>query len=102
MALFASVLGLNDVVGNSASLSGTTSTAAIPITAQRQFAINATGDMTIRFTSSAGTTAAVAGDFRIPANQTFVFSVPSDITTMYLYNPGASSITYYWTYLSKF
>ena len=102
MALIASVLGLGDQIGNSTTLAASTSTGAIAITKGRQIAINATQDMCIRFTASASVSAATATDFRIPQNQTFVFSVPAEITTMYLFNPSASTLTYYWTYLSKF
>lgn len=105
MALIAGVLALPDISSssaNSTTLAGTTSTAAIVVTPNTLIAINATQDMSVRFSGSAAVTAAVATDFRIPANSTFTFSVSENETKMFFYNDSSTTLTYWWQYLSKF
>jgi hypothetical protein len=104
MALIAGVLGLNDAVGNSGTQTTGGSTAAIPLLVNEQIAINANQDINIRFsnTNATGVTAAVAADFRIPQNSTFVFHIPKSVNEMFLYNGSGSTATYWWTYLNKF
>lgn len=100
MATYSAILVPDGSAGNSSTVSGTSASAAINVGKRRIFAINATGDVSIRFGGSS--IAAVATDFRIPANQTFVFDSGDENAYFSLYNAGASSVTYYWAYLSKF
>ena len=102
MALQASVLAMaGDIAGTSGSQTTGGATATQNIGANRLIAVNATQDMQVRFGSASGV-AAVAGDFRIPANSTFVFSTAADSAYMSLYNNSGSTATWNWAYLSKF
>lgn len=78
----------------SASVSGTTSTAEIDFSAYQYFAINANGDINIRF-GPTGLPAATAADFRIPANSTYIYPVSKQNQAIRIYNPGGTSITYW-------
>lgn len=100
MAIIASNLALSAEAGVSGTQTTGGATAPINIGTGRVFAINATGDVQIRAGNSS--VAAVAGDFRIPANQTFVFSTSPDNQYISLYNNSGGTITYNIGYLSKF
>ena len=78
----------------SSTITGTTSTAEIVLGRYQLFAINATGDINIRFGNS-GMPAAAATDFRIPGGTTAVYQVPLQWDRFRLYNASASTITYW-------
>jgi len=79
----------------SAALGATTSTAEL-LAGQKYvlFAINATGDINIRF-GNAGMPAAAATDFRIPAGVTATYRLNQNHDRIRIFNPGASSINYW-------
>jgi len=78
----------------SASLAATTSTAEIVLNRYTIFAINATGDINIRFGNS-GMPAAAATDFRIPNGVIATYQIPAQYDRIRLFNAGASSISYW-------
>ena len=100
MAVMSAVFGMSAEAGNSGSQTTGGATSAISVGAGRLIAINVDQDVKIRFGNSA--VAAVTGDFRIPQNQTFVFSTNNDSAYFSLYNNSGSTANYSWAYLSKF
>jgi hypothetical protein len=102
MATFASIF--SPIGGSTASaatadisgaLGGTTSTAELLAGQSYQmFAINATGDINIRF-GNAGMPAAAATDFRIPANQTATYQLNRNHDRIRIFNPGGTSVNYF-------
>jgi len=58
------------------------------------FALNANGDVNIRC-GNAGMPAAAATDFRIPSGIVASYPVPEQWDRIRLFNPGASTITYW-------
>lgn len=99
MATFSAVFtpsgsGTGTTADLNASLAATTSTAAITLEHNRLFAINADGDINIRFGNS-GMDAASGADYRIPAGTTAVYDLGNAFTRIRLYNPGGSSINYW-------
>lgn len=67
------------------------------------FAINATGDMTIRFGPAGSVPAASAtAGFRIPSGTTMVFDVGRQWTSFKVFNTTAGNINVYIQPLSKF
>lgn len=101
MAIFASILS---PVGGStagsttadlnASLATVTSTAEIVLGRYQLFAINASGDINIRFGNS-GMPAAAATDYRIPANTIVTYQIPQNYDRLRIFNPTGSSINYW-------
>lgn len=79
---------LNGTVG------GTSSSTEIVLGAYQLFAINANGDINIRF-GNAGMPAAAATDFRIPNGVIATYQVPKQWDRFRIYNPGSGSITYW-------
>jgi hypothetical protein len=79
----------------SATLGGTTSTAEL-LAGQKNslFAINANGDINIRFGNS-GMPAAAATDYRIPSGVTAVYQLTAQHDRIRIFNPGAGSINYW-------
>ena len=78
----------------SGSVSSTTSSSEILLGRYNLFALNANGDINIRFGAS-GMPNAVGTDFRVPADIVAVYRVPQQWDRMKIYNPGGSSITYW-------
>lgn len=99
MSILDAILSADSRQDASAALAGTTSTAEIIYGAGEVIAINASGDINIKFGAS-GMTAAAATNFRIPGGvvATYVFGNGSD--RIRLFNPGATSVTYYIQVLS--
>ena len=83
-----------------ATLASVASTAAQAVNNYGIFAINATGDCTIRFGLNT-TVAADATDFRIPANTTVIFDMGREFTHFRIFNPTAGNIDVSWLRLSK-
>lgn len=101
MAIFTSIFvpaGGSTAGSTTADLSGTvlatSSSAEIVLYRYQLFVINANGDINIRFGNS-GMPAAAATDYRIPVNGTAVYQLPQQYDRFRLYNPGASSVTYW-------
>lgn len=78
----------------SAAVTGTTSTAEIVLGRYQLFAINASGDINIRFGNS-GMPAAAATDFRIPSGVVATYQVPAQWDRLRIFNPSATSVTYW-------
>lgn len=102
MALFDSVLA---PVGASTGTQGTrsdqtgtvltgASSAEILLGAYQSFAINANGDINIRF-GGTGLPAATASDFRLPANIVAVYPVSKANPAIRIFNPTANTITWW-------
>jgi hypothetical protein len=77
-----------------ASLAATTSTAEIVLGQGQLFALTATGAICIKFGNS-GMSAASGSNFQLPANAIAEYTMGQAQDRMRLYNPGATSITYY-------
>lgn len=78
----------------SATIATVTSTGEIVLNRYTIFAINATGDVNIRF-GNAGMPAAAATDFRIPNGVVATYAIPAQYDRFRLFNAGASTITYW-------
>ncbi len=101
MAVFSSILvpaGASTAGSTTADKTGTITTAAssaeIVLGRYQLFAINATGDLNIRFGNS-GMPAAAATDFRIPAGVIATYQIPAQYDRFRLFNAGGSTITYW-------
>lgn len=99
MALLASNLapvggGASTTADKSATLATVTSTAEIALAAFQYFALNASGDINIRF-GQPGMPAAAATDFRIPAGTTVIYPVTKQNPSIRLFNATGGTITYY-------
>lgn len=84
-----------------AALATVTSSAEIVLGNNTIFAINATGDITIKF-GVAGMTAAAATDFRVPANTMQVFDTGNLYSSVRVFNLAATATDIYIQPLSKF
>jgi hypothetical protein len=101
MAIYTSIfvpVGGSTAGSSTADLNGTVTTASssseIVLNAYQLFAINANGDINIRF-GNAGMPAAAATDFRIPNGVIATYQVPKQWDRMRIFNPGGSTITYW-------
>lgn len=101
MAVFTAIfspVGGSTSTAATADLNGTvtngTSSAEIVLNRYTLFAINATGDVNIRF-GNAGMPAAAATDFRIPSGVIATYAIPAQYDRIRLFNNGASAITYW-------
>lgn len=101
MAIFTSIFvpaGGSTAGAATADVNGTitagASSAEIILSRYQLFAINATGDINIRFGNS-GMPAAAATDFRIPAGVIATYQIPAQYDRFRLFNNGASTITYW-------
>lgn len=101
MAIFTSIfvpVGGSTAGSATADLSGSvtnaTSSGEIVMGRYQLFAINASGDINIRFGNS-GMPAAAATDFRIPNGAIAVYQCPAQWDRFRLFNNGASPITYW-------
>lgn len=101
MATFTSIfipVGGSTSSAATADLNGTvnaaSSSAEIVLGRYQIFAINASGDVNIRFGNS-GMPAAAATDFRIPSGVVATYQVPEQWDRLRLFNNGASAITYW-------
>lgn len=101
MAIYTSIfvpVGGSTAGSTTADINGTvlaaTSSAEIVLSRYQLFAINANGDINIRF-GSAGMPAAAATDFRIPANVVATYQVPQQWDRFRLFNNGATTVTYW-------
>lgn len=93
MSILAGIFSADSTADQSATLAGTTSTAEIVLAKQELICINANGDICIKF-GNAGMGAATASNFRIPSGIVAQYVLgPAD--RIRLYNPGATSITYW-------
>lgn len=81
----------SDINGTIATV---TSSAEIVLNRYTIFAINATGDVNIRF-GNAGMPAAAATDFRIPAGVVATYQIPAQYDRIRLFNAGGGTITYW-------
>lgn len=104
MATFASILALSTDAANSGTIASGVATPAMLVNntaslQRRIIAINATGDVTIRFGNSS--VVATVTDFRIPANQTFTFDTGQENGYFSLFNLAGTTTTYYWAFLQK-
>jgi hypothetical protein len=81
-----------------ADLNGTitagTSSAEIILSRYQIFAINANGDVNIRFGNS-GMPAAANTDFRIPGGLVATYQIPAQYDRFRLFNNGSGSVTYW-------
>lgn len=101
MATFSSIFvpaGASTSGSTTADKNGTiatvTSSAEIVLGRYQIFAINATGDINIRF-GNAGMPAAAATDFRIPSGVIATYQIPAQYDRFRLYNAGGGTITYW-------
>jgi hypothetical protein len=101
MAIFNSIfvpVGGSTASASTADLNGTittvTSSGEIVLGRYQLFAINANGDVNIRF-GNAGMPAAAATDFRIPNGIVVTYQIPAQYDRFRLYNAGGSTITYW-------
>jgi hypothetical protein len=101
MATFTSIfipVGGSTAGATTADLSGTVTNGAssgeIILGRYQIFAINANGDINMRFGSS-GMPAAAATDFRLPNGVVVTYQVPAQWDRMRIWNPGTGSITYW-------
>jgi hypothetical protein len=101
MATYASIfvpVGGSTTGSTTADLSGTilttSSSGEIVLGRYQFFAINANGDVNIRFGNS-GMPAAAATDFRIPDGIIATYAIPQQYDRFRLYNAGASTVTYW-------
>jgi hypothetical protein len=77
-----------------ATLATVTSSAEIVLGRYQLFAINANGDINIRF-GGAGMPAAAATDFRIPNGVVATYQVPVQWDRMRIFNPTGGNVTYW-------
>src|SRR5580704_5299 len=75
------------------TVSATSSSSEIILSRYQVFAINANGDVNIRFGNS-GMPAAAATDFRIPVGFIATYQIPQQYDRFKLYNPGGTTVTY--------
>lgn len=101
MAVFTSILtpvGGSTAGSTTADLNGTittvTSSAEIVLGRYQLFAINASGDINIRFGNS-GMPAAAATDFRIPSGVIATYQIPQQYDRFRIFNPTGATITYW-------
>jgi hypothetical protein len=78
----------------SATLATVTSSAEIVLGRYQLFAINASGDLNIRFGNS-GMPAAAATDYRIPANTVVIYQIPQTYDRFRVFNSTGSNVTYW-------
>ena len=103
MAQFAALWALGVEEATTATLGATTASAIITIGVDRKFIISATGPFNLRMASSLSTsaTAADAADFEFPGSAVYTLQTGPNMDSVYLFNPGASSITYWLQPLSN-
>jgi hypothetical protein len=101
MAIYTSIfvpVGGSTAGSTTADLNGTVTTTAssgeIVLNRYQLFAINANGDINIRF-GNAGMPAAAATDFRIPSGIIATYQVPANWDRFRIFNPGGTTITYW-------
>lgn len=101
MAIFTSIfipVGGSTAGSTTADLNGTiltvSSSAEIVLNRYTIFAINANGDVNIRFGNS-GMPAAAATDFRIPSGVVATYQVPAQWDRFRLFNPTGATVTYW-------
>lgn len=101
MAVLSSILvPANETAIKVAAIATVTSSAEIVIGANRIFAINATGDITIKF-GNAGLTAADATNYRIPANQQTTFDTGQAAPSIRVFNLAGTATDVYIQLLSR-
>lgn len=76
------------------------SSAEIVLSKYQLFAINATGDINIRF-GNIGMPAAAVTDFRLPGNSISVYQLGTTYDRIRLFNNGASPVTWWIQPLSR-
>lgn len=98
MAVLSAVFSLSAEAATTASLNTVTSTAAITIGADRKFIVRATGDFNLKMGTSS-LSAATASDFQFGGATTganvYTLSTGPNCTSIRIFNPGGSSITYW-------
>lgn len=80
-----------DVTGTITTLA---STAEIILGRYQLFALNANGDINIRF-GNTGMPAAAATDFRLPAGSIVTYRIPAQYDRFRLFNAGAGTVTFW-------
>lgn len=97
MAQFAAVWALSSEAATTGTLGATTASGAIVIGNDRKFIVSATGpfNMRIENSASASKTAATASDFEFPGSAVYTLQTGPNEDSVYIFNPGASSITYW-------
>jgi hypothetical protein len=98
MATFQSIFVPDSTTDQSATLGATTSTAEIVLGANTKIAIIASGAFNIRF-GNAGMGAASATNFQIPSSAIAEYDLGDHQDRLRIFNPGASTITYWITKL---
>jgi hypothetical protein len=78
----------------SATLATVTASAEIVLGRYQIFAINANGDINIRF-GNAGMPAATTADFRIPNGVVATYQVPLNWDRFRIFNPTGGNVTYW-------
>ena len=103
MAQFSAVWALSAEAAKTGSLNATTASSIITIGTDRKFVVTATGAFNLRMANSLTTsvTAAAATDFEFPGSAVFTLQTGPEQDSVYLFNPGASSITYWLQPLSN-
>ena len=103
MAQFSAVWALGVEEATTGSLAGTTASSIITIGVDRKFVVTATGAFNLRMASSTSTsvTAADAQDFEFPGSAVFTLQTGPNMDSVYLFNPGGTSITYWLQPLSN-
>ena len=101
MATFTSIfspIGGSTAGGTTADQTGTlatvTSSAELVVGYNTVFAINATGDINIRF-GNAGMPAASAADFRIPSNVVATYPLNRQHDRIRIFNPTGGNVTFW-------
>ena len=98
--VFSGILVPANEIAIKLSVTASSSSAEQALSANRIFAINADQDITIKF-GTAGMSAATTSDYRIPANQQTTLDLGSSLTSIRVFNQGASTANVYILLLSR-
>lgn len=105
MALQSAILVPAATNGVTATLAGTTASAAIVIGTSGLFAINADQNLSITFGLSGGVAASTPSGtvgFVIPSGAIFTFDLGANFDSFKIYNTSGTSTTYSYQQLSRF
>lgn len=96
MATFSAVFQFSDEAPSTATISGTSASSLVTLGTNRKFAIVATGPFCLLICNQNSTThTATASNFEFPGSAVFTLETGNNADSLSIFNPGATSITYW-------